>query len=559
MFLPATADELKKLGWQQADIILVSGDVYIDSPYSGAALVGKSLLDAGFKVAVISQPDIKSPADIMRLGSPRLYWGVTAGATDSMVANYTASGKKRRSCDFTPGGENSRRPDRACIVYANLIKQYDKEKKPVVLGGIEASLRRFAHYDSHTEKIRRPLLFDAKADYLIYGMGEYPAINLALALEQGKDPRNIKGLCYLSKTPPEGTVILPHFEETADDSVKFEAFFRQFYSHASSLSGEILAQKCGDRYMIQNPPYIMSSGELDHIHSLRFERDAHPLEKRRGPVKAVETAKYSISAHRGCFGECNFCAISVHQGRAVVSRSPESIIEEAEAVSKLPGFKGIISDVGGPTANMYGSECVKMRKGEVCGDKRCLWPSVCPSLSGSQKNYVELLRRLREIKGIKKILISSGIRTDLALADRNNGPRFAVELAKYHTGGQIKLAPEHSENDVLRLMGKPSISSIEQFTTLFLQSSAKENKKQFISYYFMAAHPGCTAESMKKLRRYIESKFTFTPEQAQIFTPTPSTWSTCMYHTCRDYINGTPVYTEKKLKEKNFQKELISK
>ena len=557
MFLPATVDEFNKLGWRQADIIIVSGDAYIDSPFSGAALVGKVLLNAGFKVAVISQPEIESPADITRLGSPRLYWGVTAGATDSMVANYSSSGRKRKSCDFTPGGYNSRRPDRACIVYTNLIKRYDRGKRPVVLGGIEASLRRFAHYDSQTDKIRRSLLFDAKADYIIYGMGEYPAVNLARALEEGKDISGIKGVCYTAKTPPDNSVILPPFEDAAATPEQFENFFRRFYSHASTLSGEILAQKCADRYVVQNPPYIMTGAELDYIHSMSYEREAHPDEKRKGAVKAVETVKYSIASHRGCFGECNFCAISIHQGRAVVSRSRGAIIREAAVISKLPGFKGVISDVGGPTANMYGSACVKMQKGKICKEKRCLWPSVCPALSGSQENYTELLRHLRKIKGIKKIRVSSGIRADLALANRDNGARFIADLAKYHTGGQIKLAPEHSEEEVLRLMGKPHICHVERFAAIFSAFSAKENKKQFISYYFMAAHPGCTADSMKKLNKYIKTNVTFTPEQAQIFTPAPSTWSACMYYTCRDYINGSQINVEKKLKGKTAQKMLI--
>jgi uncharacterized radical SAM protein YgiQ len=334
MFLPTTPAEMQALGWAQLDVILVNGDAYIDSPFSGIAVIGKSLLAAGYKVGVIAQPDIKSNIDIMRLGSPRLFWGVSAGATDSLVANYTALGKKRRNCDFTAGGVNDRRPDRACIIYTNLIKQFDPAKKPVVLGGIEASLRRMAHYDMLSDNIRRPILFDAKANYLIYGMGEFTAINLAKALANGDDTSKLAGLCYIAKDLPAQTELLASYEIVSADKDEFYTFFKAFYNHASSMSPAVLAQKCGDRYVIQNPPYVPTQTELDSTYELDYERAAHPHDSARGEIKALHTIQHSINTHRGCFGECNFCAITAHQGRTVLSRSVESIIKEVEAITK---------------------------------------------------------------------------------------------------------------------------------------------------------------------------------------------------------------------------------
>ena len=556
MFLPMTRLEMQKLGWESADVILVSGDAYIDSPFCGVAVVGKTLMAAGYKVAVISQPDTGG-GDIMRLGAPNLYWGVTAGSTDSLVANYTSSGKKRKSCDFTPGGVNGKRPDRASIVYSNLIKRNsaDAEKKPIVLGGIEASLRRMAHYDFLEDKIRRPILFDAKADFLIYGQGEIAAVKLAEAIAANRSPLEIDGLCHISKQLPEDALILPSFEECAADRDAFAEFFRRFHFHASTLSRKITAQKCGDRWLVQNPAYIMDVKTLDHICGQGFERAVHPYDLAKGMVAAAETTRFSIASHRGCFGECNFCAISVHQGRAVVSRGEASILNEARKIAAMRGFNGTITDVGGATANMYGAECPKMQKGAPCADKNCTFPAPCEFLSNSQKRYADVLAALRKIKGVKKINVASGIRCDLALSDKTDGGRFISDLAKYHTGGQIKLAPEHVDPVVLRHMGKCSAAFSEKFAAKFLEISQREGKKQFVTHYFMAAHPGCTEKSMEKLKRYIKERLKFTPEQVQIFTPTPSTWSTCMYYTEKDK-NGAPLFVPKG-KIKNAQKKLL--
>lgn len=492
----------------------------------------------------------------MRLGSPALFWGVTAGATDSLVANYTATGRKRKSCDFTPGGDNCRRPDRSSIVYTNLIKRFSSEKKPVVLGGIEASLRRFSHYDLLSRDIRRPLLFDSKADWLIYGMGEYPALQLAEALRAGRDVHAIENLVYIAQEAPAGALVLPSHEEAASAPEIFQKFFRQFYAESSTLSRRVLAQKCGDRYVVQNPQHIMSTVELDHIHNLDYERAVHPYDLAKGEVRGAETARFSIATHRGCFGECSFCAISVHQGRRVLSRSEESVLEEARKMVSYPAFKGIISDVGGPTANMYGAECARMTSGQPCADKRCLFPKVCPTLNGAHKRYNALLDKLSRVKGIKKVLVASGIRCDMAVADRKEGAGFISRLACEHTGGQIKLAPEHTDEFVLRLMGKCPIDNFERFMEDFARESTKAAKKQFITCYFMAAHPGCNMSAMQRLKRFITGHLHFRPQQIQIFTPTPSTWSTCMYYTGLA-PDGTPIYVARTEKEKAAQKEML--
>ena len=382
MFLPTTSEEVKKLGWDSLDIILVSGDTYIDSSYNGSALIGKWLLKNGFKVGIIAQPDINSPADITRLGEPKLYWAVSAGCVDSMVANYTATKKKRHKDDFTPGGENTKRPDRASIVYTGLIKRFFKNSKtPIVLGGIEASLRRIVHYDYWSNQLRRSLIFDAKADILSYGMGEKSMLELAQNIRDGKDYKNIRGLAYISKEPNENYITVPSFEECREDKFKFIEMFNIFYKNCDSITAKGLNQKHGDRWLIQNPPSENFSSELlDEIYGMDFERDVHPYYKKDGVVRALDTIKYSLTTHRGCYGECNFCAIAIHQGRTVTSRSENSIIEEITDITKDKKFKGNISDVGGPTANMYQMECSKKLKLGACKDKRCLYPKTCPAL-----------------------------------------------------------------------------------------------------------------------------------------------------------------------------------
>lgn len=559
MFLPTTSEEVKKLGWDSLDIILVSGDTYIDSSYNGSALIGKWLLKNGFKVGIIAQPDINSPEDITRLGEPKLFWAVSAGCVDSMVANYTATKKKRHKDDFTPGGENTKRPDRASIVYTGLIKRFFKNSKvPIVLGGIEASLRRIVHYDYWSNQLRRSLIFDAKADILSYGMGEKSMLQLAQAIKEEKDWRDIKGLAYISKEPKENYITVPSFEECREDKYKFIEMFNIFYKNCDSLTAKGLNQQHGDRWLIQNPPSENFSSELlDEIYGMDFERDVHPYYKKDGVVRALDTIKYSLTTHRGCYGECNFCAIAIHQGRTVTSRSEESIIKEITDITKDKKFKGNISDVGGPTANMYQMECAKKLKMGACSDKRCLYPQTCPALKPNHKRQIDLLKKLRSIQGIKKIFIASGIRYDLILDDHAFGEKYLEEIVAHHVSGQMKIAPEHTEDKVLSLMGKQGKDYLREFKNRFYKLNKKLDKKQFLTYYLIAAHPGCSEKDMLDLKIFASEELRISPEQVQIFTPTPSTYSTLMYYTEINPFTNKKIFVEKDNGKKEKQKTII--
>ena len=558
MFLPTTREEMKKLSWEKLDIIIVTGDTYIDSPYIGAAVIGKVLHAAGYKVGIIAQPNINSKTDIARLGEPALFWGVTAGSIDSMVANYTATQRRRRKDDLTPGGKNNRRADRATIVYCNLIKKYFKNTKPIIIGGIEASLRRIAHYDYWDDKIRRSILFDAKADILVYGMAEKTILELTEKLNRKEDFRDIRGICYISKNQIEGYEVLPSFEEVKNDKIKFIEMFHAFYLNNDPITAQGLIQKYDSRYLIQNPPaYPLNQGELDKVYNLDYEREVHPYYRKDGPVKAVETIKFSISTHRGCYGDCNFCSISVHQGRTIQQRSEKSILKEAKLLTRLKDFKGYILDVGGPTANMYGIECQKKLKSGSCTDKRCLYPQICPDLKINHKRQMEILKKIRQIKGVKRVFVASGIRYDMVLNDQKYGEKYLRELIKYHISGQLKIAPEHTENNILEKMGKPDQGYLKRFRDKFLQINKEQRKKQFLTYYLITAHPGCGEEDMYRLKEYTSKELKLNPEQVQIFTPNPSTYSTLMYYTERDPFNGKAIFVEKNLKKKGRQKEII--
>lgn len=559
MFLPTTMEEVKKLGWNYLDIILISGDTYIDSSYNGTALIGKWLYKHGFKVGIIAQPDINSDIDIKRLGEPKLYWAVSAGCVDSMVANYTATKKKRRSDDFTPGGENTKRPDRASIAYTNLIKRYFKNSEaPIVLGGIEASLRRITHYDYWSNNLRRPLIFDAKADILSYGMGEKSMLELARAIRDKKDWRDIRGLSYISKEIKEGYLELPSYENCVKDKKEFIKAFETFYHNCDSILSKGLYQKCGDRYLIQNPPSEnFSSRELDAIYSMDFERDVHPYYKKMGEVRALDTIKTSVITHRGCYGECNFCAIAIHQGRTVISRTEDSIVDEVKEITKMKKFKGNIADVGGPTANMYQVECKKKLKFGACQDRRCLYPQKCPALKIDHSKQIDLLKRLKGIDKIKKIFIASGIRYDMILDDKKCGQMYMEEIIKDHVSGQMKIAPEHTEDKVLSLMGKQGKAPLKEFKEKFYQINKKLGKKQFLTYYLIAAHPGCNEKDMLDLKRFASAELRVNPEQVQIFTPTPSTYSTLMYYTEMDPFTGKKLFVEKDNGKKQKQKDIL--
>lgn len=558
MFLPTTTAELKKLQWNEIDVILVTGDVYIDSPHIGVSVIGRVLANAGFRVGIIAQPDWQSKTDICRLGEPKLFWGITGGCMDSMVANYTAVKKKRLSDDLTAGGKNHRRPDRAVIIYSNLIRRYFKNTKPLVLGGVEASLRRVAHYDYWSDSIRRSILFDARADILVYGMAERATLELAGKLRDGQSITDTKGICYISPTPVPDFIPLPSYEEVTLKKKSFVSMFNTFYRNNDPLTARGLIQKQDSRYLVHNPPQSrMTTEELDKIYALDYARDVHPFYRTQGKVQAMDTIKFSITSHRGCYGECNFCSIGLHEGRTIVNRSPQSIIAEAQKLATLPDFKGYILDVGGATANMYGFECEKKLTHGACKDKRCLDPKVCISLKPNHRQQILLLKALRNIKGVKKIFVASGIRYDLLLSDKKFCFDYMRELIKHHISGQLKVAPEHVVPTVLKIMGKPPEQALSTFKQVFEEISKASGQKQFLTYYFIAAHPGCTENDMHSLKTYVTKTLKTNPQQVQIFTPLPSTYSGLMYYTQTDSSTGGKIFVEKKLDKKQRQKDIV--
>ena len=565
MFLPCTKTEIKERGWDVPDIILVTGDTYIDSPFSGTALIGRVLEKQGYRVAVIPQPDINSKEDIQCLGEPKLFWAVSGGCVDSMVSNYTASGKKRRSDDFTPGGVNNARPDRAVIAYCNLIRSAFKPCKPIIIGGIEASLRRISHYDFWSNKVRRPILFDAKADILAYGMAEHTITELAEAIKAGLSWKNIRGICYaqpVSAELPAEALTLPDFKSVSERSdAGFRCFinmFRIFSDNQEPQSAQHLVQQIDTRNLIHNPPaQTLNTEELDAVYQLPFELEVHPECLKKGAVKALETIRFSMTTHRGCYGACNFCSIAVHQGRRVISRSEDSIVAEAKRITGHPEFKGIISDAGGPTANMFGFECTHKIKHGACRDKRCLYPSVCKKLQPNHKPLINLLTRLRALPNVRKVFTASGIRPDLVMADSRHGEDYIRCITKNHVSGQLKLAPEHICRNVLGFMGKPDSSSLLEFKRIFEANTRRYKLKQFLTYYFIAAHPGCSLEDMKTLKSFVNRELKLSPEQIQIFTPTPSTWSTAMYYTGIDPFSGEKIHVAREVRDKQAQKNIM--
>ncbi len=558
MFIPTTRDEAAQIGWEQLDIIIITGDSYIDSPYNGAAIIGHYLIYKGFRVGLIAQPATDGPQDITRLGEPLLFWGVTAGSVDSMVSNYTAVKKRRTQDDLTPGAINDRRPDRASIVYTGLIRRFFKNTVPVVLGGIEASLRRVAHYDYWSDSIRRSLLFDAKADLIVYGMAERTVVELATALRDGADWRAIRGLCYAANDPAAEFIDLPPYEKAAENDKTFTDMFLTFYRNNDPLTARGMNQRHGERWLVHNPPQLpLEPDELDAVYELPYEYDAHPADKERGEIRALETIKFSVTTHRGCYGECSFCAIHLHQGRRVVSRSEESIVREITRFLKMKRFTGVIYDLGGPTANMYGIDCERKSKSGSCLKKRCLHPAVCKELALDHTRQTALLRRVTALPGVKKVFVASGVRHDMVLADLQHGEAYLAELVSRHISGQMKIAPEHTEDAVLDLMGKPSKKSIRRFRERFLALTKAAGKEQFLTYYFIAAHPGCTEEAMRALSRFCRDELRLLPEQVQIFTPTPSTISTLIYRTGRDPYSGKEVSIERSVEGKMRQKNAV--
>ena len=553
--LPMSLQEAKKQGIEQFDVILISGDAYVDHPSFAAALIGRVLWDAGYSVGIIAQPDWKKDEDFGRLGRPRLFFGISSGNVDSLVNNLTPNLKRRSSDVYSPGGALLR-PNRAAIVYTNKVHALFPGV-PIVLGGIEASLRRFAHYDYWSDCVRQSILADAPADLLIYGMGENPLREVALRLEKGErieEIREVPGttvkeeIARWRSEPREGCLVIPSFTEVSTDKRKYAQAFALHYGEQDPFHGRAVVQPHPKTVIIQNrPTRPLTTEELDNIYELPFRREAHP--SYREAIPALEPVRFSITSHRGCFGSCSFCALTHHQGRIVQSRSVDSILREATMLSKMKGFKGIISDVGGPTANMYALSCPRWKRG-ACSDKLC--SADCPTLDKDHSRQVDLLRRLRKIPGVKRVFIGSGIRHDLIMADHSP---YLEELCQHHVSGHLKIAPEHISRSVTEYMHKPPREVLDAFRERFSAASRAVGKEQYLLPYLMSGHPGCTVKDMVELAEYLRDNRMYT-EQVQDFTPTPMTVSTAMYHTGLDPFTLTPVHVPKG-REKRIQRAML--
>lgn len=557
-YLPTTKNEMSILGWDQADFVLVSGDAYVDHPSFGPAIIGRVLEKMGYRVAILDQPEWKHCQDFERFGKPRLAFLITSGNIDSMVNHYTVA-KKRRSQDlYSPGGEAGKRPDRATIVYSQRAREAYPEI-PIILGGIEASLRRFAHYDYWSDSIRRSILLDAKADLLVYGMGEKAIMEIAENLDNGLDItyiRHIPGTCYLvhDETEVYDAVSLPGYDEIIIDKPAFNRAFQLAYEEQDPIRGKTLIQQHGARFLVQNPPmHPANENELDWIYALPFQRDLHPKYKNAG-IPAFEEIRFSLTSNRGCFGNCSFCALAFHQGRIVQSRSHTSIIEEAEGMIEDPKFKGYIHDVGGPTANFRRPSCDRQMKIGTCKKKQCLFPKPCKELVADHTDYLSLLRKLRRLRGVKKVFVRSGIRYDYVLADQKTN--FVKELSEHHVSGQLRIAPEHISDRVLKQMGKPGKDVYLRFMKEFESVNKELGMDQYLVPYLMSSHPGSTLKDAIALAEFLRD-IHHQPEQVQDFYPTPGTRSTAIYYTELDPNTGNPVYVPKTQEEKAMQRALM--
>jgi uncharacterized radical SAM protein YgiQ len=558
-FLPVSREEMHSLGWYYYDFLLITGDAYVDHPSFGTPLIGRLLESMGFRTAILAQPDWKSPDAFLSMGRPRYAAMVSAGNLDSMVAHYTAA-KRRRSEDFySPGKKAGLRPDRASIVYCNRVREAFPGL-PVIVGGLEASLRRFAHYDYWEDKVRHSLLVDAGADLLVYGMGEAATGEIAQLLRQGvpvSEIQNVFGTARLSHSDACGFsyVECPSFESVRDSKRDYAAACKIQLDEHDAFSGKAVIQKHGDRFLIVNPPQKpLDRPSLDRISELPFTREAHPMYESSGGVPAIEEVRFSVIQNRGCFGACNFCSLAFHQGRTVTSRSHESILREVEAFTHHPQFKGYVHDVGGPTANFRNPSCEKQLKSGLCRDKGCLFPKPCANLNADHSDYLALLRKLRAIPGVKKVFIRSGIRFDFLLQDKSG--EFFAELVKHHISGQLKVAPEHCINGVLQSMGKPPIEVFERFMEKFRKLNEKYRKEQYVVPYLMSSHPGSTLKDAVNLAEYLH-KNGIRAEQVQDFYPTPGTMSTCMYYTGLDPRDMTQIYVPRGYHEKELQRALL--
>ena len=555
-FLPVSRKEMERLGWTQPDFVYVIGDAYVDHPSFGHAIISRVLENAGYKVAICSQPDWKNPNSVNEFGTPRLGYLVSAGNMDSMVNHYSVGKHRRKTDAYTPGGMIGKRPDYAAVVYCNLIRQTHKDI-PIILGGIEASLRRLAHYDYWSDKFKRSVLLDSQADLISYGMGERSIVEIADALSSGLSVRDltfIDGTVYKTTAPDfDSAITLPSYDAMREDKKKYaESFYRQ-YTNTDPFTAKRLIEPYGREFVVQNPPQKpLSTEEMDAVYALPYQNAPHPSYKQEVP--AIKEVLFSLVSNRGCFGGCSFCALTFHQGRIVQTRSHESILSEAETMTKHPDFKGYIHDVGGPTANFRHPACEKQLKHGVCPNKQCLFPTPCKNLRADHEDYVNLLRKLRSLPKVKKVFIRSGIRFDYLLADEDN--TFLRELVEHHVSGQLKVAPEHVSDQVLKYMGKPRHAVYQKFCHKYEKLNEKLGKKQYLVPYLMSSHPGCSLKEAVELAEYVRD-LGYMPEQVQDFYPTPSTLSTLMYYTGLDPRTMEKVYVPTDPHEKAMQRALI--
>ncbi len=555
-FLPVSRSDMAARGWDEYDFLYITGDAYVDHPSFGHAIISRVLESRGYRVAMLPQPDWHSVDDFKKLGRPRLGVLVTAGNLDSMVNHYTVNKKRRHDDAYSPGNEAGHRPDRATIVYCNRVREAFGDI-PILIGGVEASLRRFAHYDYWSDKVRRSILFDSRADILMYGMGERQIVELADMLNSGVEIGNITtvaGTCFILPHA-DGYKKIPSYEACVSDKRAYAEACREQYREQNPFIGQPLAQEHGGRWLIQNPPQPpLETRELDEVYELPYERRAHPMYDKYGGIKAIEEVKFSISSNRGCYGSCNFCALAFHQGRIVTSRSDESMVREAKLMVKDPDFKGYIHDVGGPTADFRDPACEKQLKYGACVDKQCLFPKPCKNMEIDHKKYLGLLRKLRHIDGVKKVFVRSGIRFDYLLADKDE--TFFKELLKYHVSGQLRVAPEHVSDNVLHCMRKPGRAVYDKFSDRFYELNEELGLDQYIVPYLMSSHPGSTLKDAVALAEYLNEHH-INPKQVQDFYPTPGTVSTCMFYTGLDPFTMKEVYIARSHKEKAMQRALL--
>ena len=558
-FLPVSKEDMDYLGWDQLDFLYICGDAYVDHPSFGHAIISRVLTAEGFRVGIIPQPDVSTQKSITIMGTPRLGILISAGNMDSMVNHYTVSKKKRTTDAYSPGGVMGLRPDRATITYANLARR-TFGKIPILIGGIEASLRRFAHYDYWQDGVRRSILDDSGADLLMYGMGEHSIVEIARALDRGtdiKDIRNVRGTCYMSKDIDKikKYIEIPSFNEVKEDKYAYATAHKIQHEEQDPIRGKTIIQKHADRYLVQLPPALpLTQKEFDRTYELPYKRTYHPMYEAMGKIPAIEEVQFSLTSVRGCFGACNFCALTFHQGRMVQTRSNASVLREADTLISMPEFKGYIHDVGGPTANFKHTSCQKQLKCGTCKDRQCLFPTPCKNIDADHSEYLDLLRQLRKKEGVKKVFVRSGIRFDYLLCDKND--EFFEELVKHHVSGQLKVAPEHVSQNVLRHMGKPRKEVYNKFCEKFYNITKKIGKEQYLVPYLMSSHPGSTIKDALELALYLK-EHKLNPQQVQDFYPTPGTTSTCMFYTGLDPATLKPVYVAKTPEEKAMQRALL--